>query len=186
MAKYQVKAMLLAPSEDGYTQQTDPKAFRDFKILEMAYKNEDFDTMQFVLNDYRYDNGSIEEREDVEYNVLIEGDDDAFYLLEKINTMEDMAKQSIYLGWRSYRDINTEDVIRQLVYVSSDYDNMVKTLEKEFSLSSVEFVELNENAELKSESFGYCGGLFIEEQIVDCFWNGYTPITELNEMNGVL
>jgi hypothetical protein len=55
---------------------------------------------------------------------------------------------------------------------------MVKTLEKEFSLSGREFVELNENSELKSESFGYCGGLFIEEQIVDCFWNGYTPIVE--------
>ena len=96
-----------------------------------------------------------------------------------------MAKQSIYLGWRYYRDINTEDVIRQLVYISSDYDTMVKTLEKEFSLSGAEFVELNENAELKSESFGYCGGLFIEEQVVDSFWNGYTPIAKLNEMYGV-
>lgn len=179
MAKYQIKAMLLAPSEDGYTQQTDPKAFRDFKILEMAYKNEDFDTMEFVLNDYRYDNGSIEEHKDVEKNILIEGDDDAFYLLEKINTTEDMVKQSIYLGWRYYRDINTEDVIRQLVYISTDYDTMVKTLDKEFSLSSAEFVKLNENAELKSESFGYRGGLFIEEQVVDCFWNGYTPIVKL-------
>ena len=186
MAKYQVKAMLLAPSAEGYTQQTDPKAFRDFKILEMAYKNDDFDTMQFVLKDYRYDNGSIEEHKDFDDDVLIEGDVDAFYLLEKINTMEDMEKQSIYLGWRYYRDINTEDIIRQLVYISSDYDTMVRTLEKEFSLSGVEFVELYENAELKSESFGYCGGLFIEEQVVDCFWNGYTPIEKLKEMNGVL
>ena len=40
-------------------------------------------------------------------------------------------------------------------------------------IEELEFVELNENAELKSESFGYCGGLFIEEQFVDCFWNGY-------------
>lgn len=186
MAKYQVKAMLLAPSEDGYTQQTDPKAFRDFKILEMAFKNEDFDTMQFVLNDYRYDNGSIEEHKDVENNVLIEGNDDAFYLLEKINTTKDIVKQSIYLGWRYYRDINTEDIIRQLVHISTDYDTMVKTLEKEFSLSNAEFVKLNENAELKSESFGYCGGLFIEEQVVDAFWNGYTPIVKLKEMNGIL
>lgn len=84
-----------------------------------------------------------------------------------------MEKQSIYLGWRFYRDINTESVIRELVYISNDYDTMVKTLEKEFSLSGREFVELNENAELKSESFGYRGGLFIEEQVVDCFWNGY-------------
>ena len=179
MAKYQVKAMLLAPSEDGYTQQTDPKAFRDFKILEMAYKNEDFDTMQFVLNDYRYDNGSIEEHKNVESNVLIEGDNDVFYLLEKVNTMEDMEKQSIYLGWRYCRDIDTEKLISQLVYISSDYDDMVKTLEKEFSLSGVEFVELNENSELKSESFGYCGGLFIEEQVVDAFWNGFTPVGHL-------
>ena len=96
-----------------------------------------------------------------------------------------MEKQSIYLGWRYYRDNNTEDLIRQLVYVSNDYDTMVKTLEKEFSLSGAEFVELNENAELKSESFGYCGGLFIEEQVVDCYWNGYTPIAKLKEMNGV-
>ena len=84
-----------------------------------------------------------------------------------------MEKQSIYLGWRFYRDINTESVIRELVYISSDWDNMVKTLESEFNLNGREFVELNENAELKSESFGYRGGLFIEEQVVDCFWNGY-------------
>ena len=90
------------------------------------------------------------------------------------------------MGWRFYCDINTENVIRLLVYVSNDYDAMVNTLEKEFSLSGVEFVKLNENAELKSESFGYCGGLFIEEQVVNCFWNGYTPITKLKEMNGVL
>jgi hypothetical protein len=97
-----------------------------------------------------------------------------------------MAKQSIYLGWRNCRDFDTEEVIRQLVYVSSDYDTMVKTLEKEFNLDGAEFVELNENAELKSESFGYCGGLFIEEQVVDCYWNGYTPIVELKKMNGLL
>lgn len=84
-----------------------------------------------------------------------------------------MEKKSIYLGWRNYRDINTEDLIREMVYISSDYDTMVKTLEKEFSLSGAEFVELNENAELKSETFGYRGGLFIEEQVVDAFWNGY-------------
>lgn len=90
-----------------------------------------------------------------------------------------MAKQSIYLGWRYYRDVNTEDVIRELVYISTDYDTMVKTLESEFNLNGAEFVELNENAELKSALFGYCGGLLIEEQVVDCFWNGYTPIAKL-------
>ena len=84
-----------------------------------------------------------------------------------------MEKQSIYLGWRYYRDINTEDVISVLVYLSSDWDDMVKTLKKEFSLSDREFAELNENAELESESFGYEGGLFIEEQVVGAFWNGY-------------
>lgn len=84
-------------------------------------------------------------------------------------------EKSIYLGWRYYRDINTDDIVRELVYLSSDWDNMVKTLEKEFNLCGAEFVELNENAELKSESFGYCGGLFIEEQLIDCFWNGYEP-----------
>ncbi len=84
-----------------------------------------------------------------------------------------MGKQSIYLGWRNYRDINTDDIIRELVYISTDYDTMVRTLDKEFSLCGAEFVELYENAELKSESFGYCGGLFIEEQVVDAFWNGY-------------
>lgn len=84
-----------------------------------------------------------------------------------------MEKQSIYLGWRFYRDINTESVVRELVYLSSDWDDMVKTLKKEFSLSDREFAELNENAELKSGSFGYCGGLFIEEQVVGAFWNGY-------------
>lgn len=97
-----------------------------------------------------------------------------------------MAKQSIYLGWRYFRDINTGELFRQLVYLSSDWDDMVKTLKKEFSLSDKEFAELNENAELKSESFGYCGGLFIEEQVVGAFWNGYTPIVKLKEMNGIL
>ena len=91
----------------------------------------------------------------------------------KLKQLKTMEKQSIYLGWRYYRDINTEDEISQLVFISSDYDTMVKTLEKEFSLSGAEFVELNENAELKSESFGYCGGIFIEEQVIDAFWNGY-------------
>lgn len=90
-----------------------------------------------------------------------------------------MEKQSVYLGWRCYRDINTEDVIRELVYISNDYDTMVKTLEKEFSLSGAEFAELTQNSELKSESFGYCGGLFIEEQVVDAFWNGFTPVGHL-------
>lgn len=90
------------------------------------------------------------------------------------------------MGWRCCRDFDTEEVIRELVYISSDWDNMVKTLEKEFNLDGVEFVELNENAELKSEAFGYCGSLFIEEQVIDCFWNGYTPIAKLKEMNGVL
>ena len=103
-----------------------------------------------------------------------------FKIGKQLKTMT-MARQSIYLGWRYYRDINTEDLICQLVFISSDYDTMVKTLEKEFSLSGIEFVELNENSELKSETFGYCGGLFIEEQFVDCFWNGYTPIVELNK-----
>ena len=84
-----------------------------------------------------------------------------------------MEKQSIYLGWRYFRDINTGELFRQLVYLSSDWDDMVKTLEKEFSLSGIEFVELTQNSELKSESFGYCGGLFIEEQVVGAFWNGY-------------
>ena len=84
-----------------------------------------------------------------------------------------MEKQSIYLGWRFYRDINTESVVRELVYLSSDWDDMVKTLEKEFNLNGREFVELNENAEVMSEKVGYYGSLFIEEQVVDCFWNGY-------------
>lgn len=84
-----------------------------------------------------------------------------------------MAKQSIYLGWRFYRDINTENVIRELVYISSDWDDMVKTLESEFDLNGREFVELNENAEVMIEKVGYYGSLFIEEQVVDAFWNGY-------------
>ena len=97
-----------------------------------------------------------------------------------------MEKQNIYLGWRYCRDFDTEEVIRQLVYISNDYDTMVKTLEKEFNLDGAEFVELNENAELKSEAFGYRGGLFIEEQVIDAFWNGYTPIEKLKEEYGVL
>ena len=90
--------------------------------------------------------------------------------------MESIKKQSIYLGWRYYFDIDKLDEIRQLVYISNDYNTMVEALEKEFSLSGLEFIELNENADVRSESCGYCGGLSIEEQVVDGFWNGYKPI----------
>ena len=87
--------------------------------------------------------------------------------------MKDMEKKNIYLGWRYYWDINKKDIIRQLVYISSDYDIMVKALESEFNLSGAEFVELNDNAELQSEKVGFCGGLYIENQVVNAFWNGY-------------
>ena len=87
MAKYQVKAMLLAPSAEGYTQETDPKAYGDFKILETAFEYDNCDVMKFVLDNYRYENGTIEEHNNTDTQFIIENNDDGFILLEKLNIM---------------------------------------------------------------------------------------------------
>lgn len=84
MAKYQVKAMLLAPSEEGYTKETDSKAYGDYKILEVAYEHNNFDVMEFILNSYRYPDGAIEEH-NTDVDVLIDGMGDGFCLMEKID-----------------------------------------------------------------------------------------------------
>lgn len=83
MAKYQVKAMLLAPSDEGYTFVTDPKAYGDYKILQVAYDYNNFDVLEFVLENYRYDNGAIEEH-NTDVDVLIEYMGDGFCLMEKV------------------------------------------------------------------------------------------------------
>lgn len=94
MAKYQVKAMLNAPSEEGYYQTNDPKAYGDYQILTTAFEHNNMDVMQFVLNNYRYEGGPIEEHK-ADVNVLIENNDDAFILLERIDDKLSQANDNI-------------------------------------------------------------------------------------------
>ena len=94
MAKYQVKAMLNAPSEEGYNQTNDPKAYGDYQILTTAFEHNNMDVMQFVLNNYRYEGGPIEEH-NADVNVLIEGNDDCFILLERIDDKLNQLKNDI-------------------------------------------------------------------------------------------
>lgn len=94
MAKYQVKAMLNAPSEEGYNQTNDPKAYGDYQILTTAFEHNDMDVMQFVLNNYRYEGGAIEEHK-ADVNVLIEGNGDCFILLERIDDKLSQANENI-------------------------------------------------------------------------------------------
>lgn len=94
MAKYQVKAMLNAPSEEGYNQTNDPKAYGDYQILTTAFEHNDMDVMQFVLNNYRYEGGAIEEH-NADVNVLIESNGDCFILLERIDDKLNQANENI-------------------------------------------------------------------------------------------
>lgn len=94
MAKYQVKAMLNAPSEEGYNQTNDPKAYGDYQILTTAFEHNNMDVVQFVLNNYRYEGGAIEEH-NADVNVLIEGNGDCFILLEKIDSKLSQANDNI-------------------------------------------------------------------------------------------
>ena len=82
MAKYQIKAALLAPS-GNYDETTDPKAVADFKALDKAYEEENIETMHNILTDYGILNGAIEEHDD-EFDTIIVCDGDGYYLLEKI------------------------------------------------------------------------------------------------------
>lgn len=94
MAKYQVKAMLNAPSEEGYNQANDPKAYGDYQILTAAFEHNNMAVMQFVLDNYRYEGGAIEEH-NVDVNVLIEGNGDGFILLERIDDKLSQANENI-------------------------------------------------------------------------------------------
>ena len=94
MAKYQVKAMLNAPSEEGYNQTNDAKAYGDYQILTTAFEHNNMDVMQFVLDNYRYEGGAIEEH-NADVNVLIEGNGDCFILLERIDDKLNQANKNI-------------------------------------------------------------------------------------------
>lgn len=94
MAKYQVKAMLNAPSEEGYNQTNDPKAYGDYRILTTAFEHNNMDVMEFVLNNYRYEGGAIEEHT-ADVNVLIEGNGECFILLERIDDKLNQANDNI-------------------------------------------------------------------------------------------
>ena len=85
MAKYQIKAALLAPS-GNYDETTDPKAVADFKALDKAYEEKDIETMHNILTDYGILNGAVEEHNDeFDSDIIIECDGDGFYLMEKIS-----------------------------------------------------------------------------------------------------
>ena len=84
MAKYQIKAALLAPS-GNYDETTDSKAVADFKALDKAYEEKDIETMHNILTDYGILNGAVEEHDDeFDSDTIIVGDRDGYYLLEKI------------------------------------------------------------------------------------------------------
>lgn len=85
MAKYQITAMLNAPSAEGYDEISDPKAYGDYKVLETAFEYAKSDIMRFILENYRYDGGPIEEHKRIDADFFIEGNDDCFCLLERID-----------------------------------------------------------------------------------------------------
>lgn len=85
MAKYQTTAMLNAPSVDGYDEVSDPKAFADYMVLETAFEYANIDVMRFILENYRYTDGSIEEYRHTNVEYIIEGYADCFCLLERID-----------------------------------------------------------------------------------------------------
>lgn len=85
MAKYQITAMLNAPSAEGYDEVSDPKAYADYKILETAFEYANIDVMRFILENYRYTDGSIEEHKHIDAEYFIEGNADCFCLLERID-----------------------------------------------------------------------------------------------------
>ena len=83
MAKYQIKAALLAPS-GNYDETTDPKAVADFKALDKAYESDDVESMESILSNYELENGAIEEH-DNDADLIVDCDADGYYLLEKIS-----------------------------------------------------------------------------------------------------
>ena len=83
MAKYQIKAALLAPS-GNYDETTDPKAVADFKALDKAYEEKDTETMHNILTDYGILNGAVEEHDD-DSDTIIVCDRDGYYLFTKIS-----------------------------------------------------------------------------------------------------
>ena len=82
MAKYQIKAALLAPS-GNYDEATDPKAVADFKALDKAYESNDIESMESILSNYELENGAIEEY-DNDADLIADCDKDGYYLLRKI------------------------------------------------------------------------------------------------------
>ena len=82
MAKYQIKAVLLAPS-GNYDETTDPKAVADFKALDKAYVSNDVESMESILSNYELENGAVEEH-DNDADLIVDCDKDGYYLLRKI------------------------------------------------------------------------------------------------------
>ena len=82
MAKYQIKAALLAPS-GNYDETTDPKAVPDFQALDKAYESNDIESMESILSNYELENGAIEEY-DNDADLIADCDKDGYYLLRKI------------------------------------------------------------------------------------------------------
>ena len=76
MAKYQIKAALLAPS-GNYDETTDPKAVADFKALDKAYESDDVESMESILSNYELENGAVEEHDD-DADLIVDCDKDGY------------------------------------------------------------------------------------------------------------
>lgn len=109
MADYQVKAMLNAPSEEGYNQTNDPKTYGDYQILLTAFDNDNMDVLKFVLDNYRYDDGPIEEHP-TDADVIVEYNDDGFILLEKIDDAISRANENIEMLVDEVVSLKTMDI----------------------------------------------------------------------------
>ena len=82
MAKYQIKAALLAPS-GCCCESACPWADGHFGALDKACEEEDTETMHNILTDYGIVNGAVDEHDD-EFDTIIVCAGDGYYLLEKI------------------------------------------------------------------------------------------------------
>ena len=82
MAKYQIKAVLLAP-QGNYDE---PNVFADYNALNKAWNEDNDDVFFNIIGKYEAENGAIEEHDDeFDSDIIIECDGDGFYLMEKIS-----------------------------------------------------------------------------------------------------
>lgn len=82
MAKYQIKAALLAP-QGNYDE---PNVVADYNALNKAWNEDNDDVFFNIIGKYEVENGAVEEHDDeFDSDIIIECDGDGFYLMEKIS-----------------------------------------------------------------------------------------------------